>query len=281
MRVLHQPVMVSEVINFLKPKAGGVYVDATVGGGGHSEKIKIQNPKSKIIAIDWDREAIEAAKEKLAKYTNIIYIHDNFANLKKHVKSKVDGVLFDLGVSSYQIDTPERGFSLRLDGPLDMRMNSSHGITAAELINSLKADQLEKIIREFGEERFAQRISKAIIRARPIFRTGELAEIVRRAVPGWRKRESVARVFQAFRIAVNQELENLKSGLKAAIDLLKIGGRIVVISYHSLEDRIVKQTFRSERRLKILTLKPVQPPEKELVLNPRARSAKLRAAARC
>jgi 16S rRNA (cytosine1402-N4)-methyltransferase len=280
----HAPVMAKEIVEYLNPSAGKTFIDATLGGGGHSEKIKIQDPKSKIIAFDRDIEAIEAARERLAKYKDITYIHDNFSNLKEHIKEKVDGVLFDLGVSSYQIDEPTRGFSLQKDGPLDMRMDKSQKLTAFDIVNDYPIEKIERIIREYGEERFAKRIGNAIRATRskdPIRTTFELREIIEKAIPTWRKRESVSRVFQALRIAVNSELENLGKALNDAVSILKPGGRIVVLSYHSLEDRIVKNAFRDFRRdgiLKVLTKKPIAPDRRETSENPRARSAKLRAA---
>ena len=279
----HIPILLKESIDFLNVKEGKAFVDCTLGGGGHTENIKIQNPKSKIIGIDMDQAAIQAAKTRLAKYKDIEFVKDNFKNLGKIVKNKVEGILLDLGLSSHQIDTAQRGFSLQKEGPLDMRMDQSQKLTAREIINHFHQDKLEKIFREFGEERFAHRIAKAIVikrEAEEITTTLELKKIIELAIPTWRKRESVTRVFQALRIAVNQELENLKSALHDAIELLKPGGRIVVISYHSLEDRIVKLTFKQAAqsgKLEILTKKPLRPSAREISSNPRAKSAKLRA----
>jgi 16S rRNA (cytosine1402-N4)-methyltransferase len=230
----------------------------------------------KLFAFDQDADAIAAAKEKLKHYTNINYIHNNFSHLKKHIKTPVDGILFDLGVSSHQIDAGQRGFSMREDGPLDMRMDQDQKLTAAEIINHYPKEELEKIFFAFGEERFSRRVAAAIIKKRPLKTTFELKAVVEKAIPTWKKRESVTRIFQALRIAVNQELDNLKLALQDAIDLLKPGGRMVVISYHSLEDRIVKQTFKSAP-LKILTKKPLAASAEETALNPRAKSAKMRA----
>jgi 16S rRNA (cytosine1402-N4)-methyltransferase len=283
----HTPVMAKEVIEYLKPDKGKVFVDCTLGGGGHAEAIlKALTPLSpspsgrggekgvRVIAFDQDLEAIEAARQKLAEYSNIEYIRDNFSNIKKHVKEKVDGFLFDLGVSSYQIDEAPRGFSFQKDGPLDMRMDRGQKLTANEIVNRFPAGEIERIIRDYGEERFARRIARAIVEKRPLNATFELKEIVEKAIPTWRKRESVSRVFQALRIAVNSELENLQKALKDSVELLRPGGRIVVISYHSLEDRIVKHAFRGFA----LTKKPVLPSAEEIASNPRAKSAKLRAA---
>lgn len=277
----HTPVLLNETIDYLNLKAGGNYIDCTLGGGGHTEALlrKLQNPKSKtqIICFDQDADAIAAAKDKLSAFGNITYIHDNFSHLQNHIKSPVDGILFDLGVSSHQIDAGQRGFSMREDGPLDMRMDQSQKLTAAEIINHYPQEAMEKIFFEFGEERFSRRIAAAIIKNRPLKTTFELKAVVEKAIPTWKKRESVTRIFQALRIAINQELDNLKTALQDAIDLLKPTGRIVVISYHSLEDRIVKQTFKNTKGIKILTKKPVLAGEDEIALNSRAKSAKLRA----
>lgn len=280
----HIPVLLQESIELLNLKPNGTYVDCTLGGGGHTEKIKDQNSKIKVIGIDADAEAIAAAKNRLADYKNIEYINDNFSNLKKHLKEPVDGFLFDLGVSSYQIDEASRGFSIREDGPLDMRMSKGLRLSAKDIANNFSQDELTKIFFEFGQDRFSRRISKAICKKRennPIETTFQLKEIVEKAIPTWKKRESVTRIFQALRIAVNQELESLKKALHDAIELLKPGGRIVVISYHSLEDRIVKHTFRGfkqQGKLEILTKKPIQASDQEISSNPRAKSAKLRSA---
>jgi 16S rRNA (cytosine1402-N4)-methyltransferase len=274
----HEPAMAGEVLEYLKPAAGKIFVDATLGGGGHTAALT-----GKVFAFDQDAEAIAAAKQKLSAHKNITYIHDNFASLKKHIKEKVDGVLFDLGVSSYQIDEPSRGFSLQKDGPLDMRMDQRQKLTAFDIVNTWPAEELARIFREYGEERFAKRIGNAICltrNAKKIQTTFELKEIIENAIPTWRKRESVARVFQSLRITVNSELENLEKALNDAVSILKPGGRIVVLSYHSLEDRIVKRTFRKFKGdgiLEVLTKKPVGPSEEESRKNPRARSAKLRA----
>jgi 16S rRNA (cytosine1402-N4)-methyltransferase len=282
----HTPVLLKETIELLDPKDEGTYVDCTLGGGGHAEELKIKNAKCKIIGIDRDREAIEAAKKRLSGHKGIEFIHDNFSNLKQHLKEKVDGVLFDLGVSSYQLDEASRGFSLREDGPLDMRMDRAQKLTAEELVDRSDPQELERIFREYGEERFARRISNAICvkrNAKKIETTFELKEIIEKAIPTWRKRESVTRIFQALRIAVNRELDNLEIALRDAIERLKPKGRIVVISYHSLEDRMVKNIFRNaarEDKLKLLTKKPISPSAFEASSNPRARSAKLRAAAK-
>jgi len=277
----HTPVLSNEVLEYLNPASGKVFIDCTLGGGGHTEKFKIENSKLKIIGMDRDLDAIEFAKQKLSKYHNIFYIHDNFSNIKKYVKSKVDGILFDLGVSSYQINEASRGFSLQKDGPLDMRMDQKQKLTADGIVNGYSAQELERIFRAYGEERYAGRIARAVVRSRPVKSTLGLKEVVEKAIPNWRKRESVTRIFQALRIAVNSELENLSKALIDAATLLRPGGRIVVISYHSLEDRIVKHAFRDfvkDGMLKTLSKKPIRPGEPETSENPRAASARLRAA---
>lgn len=280
----HIPVLLKESIDLLNLFESGIYVDCTLGGGGHTMEIKTRSPKSKVIGIDTDYEAILATQTKLAGFENIEIINDNFKNLKNLVKKPVDGILFDLGVSSYQIDEPSRGFSLQKDGPLDMRMDQSQKLRAQDIVNSSSQEELEKIFKEFGEERFSRRTAKAIIKEREtkdIKSTFQLKEIIEKAIPIWKKRESVTRIFQSLRIAVNQELGNLKTALEDAIDLLKPRGRIVVISYHSLEDRIVKHLFKQagqEEKLEILTKKPVRACAGEISSNPRAKSAKLRAA---
>ncbi|MFA4844665.1 MAG: 16S rRNA (cytosine(1402)-N(4))-methyltransferase RsmH [Candidatus Margulisiibacteriota bacterium] len=277
----HTPVMAREVVELLAPADGKTIVDCTLGGGGHTYNLKLQTSNLKIIGFDQDTEAITAAKEKLKQFDGITYIHDNFSQLKKYLKEPVDGFLFDLGVSSYQINTPARGFSLQHDGPLDMRMDPGGAMTAADLANHYSLEELTQIIGEYGEERFAGRIARSIVKSRPLSTTGQLKELIEKAIPTWRKRESVTRVFQGLRIAVNDELNVLKSALSDSIALLKPGGRIVVIAYHSLEDRIAKHTFREaaqDGKLKVLTKRPLAATEAEREENPRARSAKLRAA---
>jgi 16S rRNA (cytosine1402-N4)-methyltransferase len=286
MQFKHTPVLLKETTELLNVKEGKTFVDCTLGGGGHTEEIKVQCPKSKVVGVDMDQEALDAAKERLVKYKNIEYVKDNFKNIKNIIKKPVDGVLFDLGVSSYQVDQASRGFSLQKDGPLDMRMDKSQKLTAEEIVNNFKPDELERIFSEYGEERFSRRIAKAIAAKREINTlrtTFQLKQIIEEAIPTWKKRESATRVFQALRIAVNRELDNLKTALQDAIELLAPGGRIVVISYHSLEDRIVKQIFRKAKedgKIQILTKKPIRPSAGEISSNPRAKSAKLRAGER-
>jgi len=268
---MHIPVLLNETIEYLSPAPGKVIVDCTLGFGGHAAALLERG--AKIIGIEQDQEA---------GYPGIQVIRDNFANLKNIIKEPADGFLFDLGVSSYQIDTPERGFSIRSDGPLDMRMDKSVKLTAADIVNEYPEEELTRIFFEYGEERFSRRVAKKIGETRDqnrIETTGQLKEIVEKAIPTWKKRESVTRIFQALRIAVNDELKNLSRGLDGAAGLLKPGGRIVVISYHSLEDRLVKRFFKEKSDiLKAITKKPVTAADGEIELNPRARSAKLRAA---
>ena len=276
--------MLQEVVNYLAPIDSKTIVDCTLGGGGHADKLKSQSSKVKIIGFDRDAEAIAAAKQRLANFDNIEYINDNFANLKEHLKAPVDGFLFDLGVSSHQLDEPGRGFSIREDGPLDMRMDKRQKLTAFDIVNTWSTEQLTALFKDYGEERFAKRISNGIQVTRngkSIATTGELKAVIEKAIPTWKKRESVTRVFQALRIAVNRELAVLPAALTDAIELLKPGGRIVVLDYHSLEDRIVKQTFNAAKKagiLAVLTRKPLIAGADEVKNNPRAASAKLRSA---
>lgn len=276
--------MLKEVVEKLNIKPNGTYVDGTLGGGGHAEAIlKKLGPAGKLIGIDTDRDALTAAKSRLANYSNIEYIHDNFRNIKKILTAPVAGLLLDLGVSSYQIDEASRGFSLQHDGPLDMRLDQSEPLTAATVVNAYPKEKLVKIFKEWGEERFSNRVARAIITARQskrISSTLDLKTLIEKAIPTWKKRESVTRIFQALRIAVNEELASLEKVLADAIDVLNPGGRLVILAYHSLEDRLVKQTLRQAKadgKIVILTKKPLTAKLEEIDLNPRARSAKLRA----
>jgi 16S rRNA (cytosine1402-N4)-methyltransferase len=276
--------MVKETVDLLNLSADKTFIDCTLGGGGHSHALLATLPQLKIYAFDQDAEALTAAKKRLANFNNIYYVKDNFANLANQVKEKADGILFDLGISSYQIDKASRGFSLQLDGPLDMRMDQTQSLTAEDILNSYSLDNLAMIFKEYGEERFSRKVAQAITQQRSASRicsTQQLKTIIEKAIPTWKKRESVTRIFQALRITVNAELDNLHQALQGAISLLKPHGRIVVISYHSLEDRIIKQTFRQLAQndiLKIMTKKPLTASDQELLSNPRACSAKLRAA---
>jgi 16S rRNA (cytosine1402-N4)-methyltransferase len=278
----HAPVMVREVIGFLGGKA--TVVDMTLGAGGHAESL-LSAGVGRLVGIDRDPLALALAGERLAVFGERFQpVRARFSEVDEQVvDGPVDGVLFDLGVSSMQLDHPERGFSYREDGPLDMRMGDE-GPTAADLVNGLPETELADLIFHYGQEPKSRRIAVAIVRARsraPIEGTDELAGIVVGAVgrrPGGP--HPARRTFQALRIAVNREIEELAASLPQAVDLLAPGGRVVVIAYHSLEDRVAKRTFREDDRLAILTKKPLQPSEAEVEANPRARSAKLRAAER-
>ncbi len=303
----HTPVLLQEVLSLLITAPDGLYVDATLGGGGHAEALLERLASSgRLIGLDADRDALSFAGERLKKFGDrCILIETNFATLKSALSglqvSGVAGILFDLGVSSFQLDEGARGFSFREDARLDMRMDHSQPRNALAVLREFSAEQLAQILFEYGEERHARRIAKRIVERRsvqPITTTGELAAVVEDVVGSRFLTKSLARVFQAIRIEVNDELKNLESGLQQAIDIVRPGGRIVVISYHSLEDRIVKQRFKAasaksvrsgtallpdrpvEPKLKILTKKPLEASRKEQGENPRARSAKLRAAER-
>lgn len=299
----HKSVMASEVLNALDVKPNGIYLDCTLGGGGHALGIgECLNAQGLLIGIDRDDDAISAATERLTGLTCAVAIRrGNFSELDIILDSlgvdKLDGALFDLGVSSHQIDTAERGFSYMKDSPLDMRMDRRQSLTAREVINTYDEDRLIKIFRDYGEERFAKRIAAAICRARkivPIETTGKLVELIEQVVPHTKNGGHPAkRIFQAIRIEVNGELEILSRALQKAIDKIKIGGRLVVITFHSLEDRIVKETFKTlaqgcicpknfpvcvcnhKATIKILGKAQV-PTSEEIAMNSRAKSAKLR-----
>jgi 16S rRNA (cytosine1402-N4)-methyltransferase len=307
---VHIPVLLNQTIENLNIKPGGVYVDCTLGGAGHSSEIvrRIQ-PGGTLIGIDQDQNAINAAKQKLEQYEDsVIYVKDNFRNLKNAITGagfdKVDGILMDIGVSSHQLDEEERGFSYMHDGPLDMRMDITRPITAESLVNSADFVEIKHIIRDYGEEKWADRIAKFICQEREKYRistTFQLVDIIKMAIPAAARREGghpAKRTFQALRIAVNEELDVLEAALYDAVEMLNTGGRLVVITFHSLEDRIVKNIFNQMERpctcpseipicvcgkkpqLKVLTRKPVTAEEGELEYNSRAKSAKLRAAER-
>lgn len=302
---MHIPVLLDEVVRFIRPKAGGIYVDATLGSGGHAEKIlEESNPDGKLIGIEIDPEVLEIAKKKLKGYGNrCVFIENNYAELLSILENlnieNIDGIIFDLGVNIEHFERADRGFSFLKDGPLDMRLSPRIKVTAEKIVNEWKPDQLIKILYEFGEESRAKKIVKDLAaerRNRRISTTGELAELITKAVGGrkfW-KIHPATKTFQALRIAVNSELKNIESTLPEAVDLLKPGGRICVISFHSLEDRIVKNIFRALSapcvcppeigecrcghvpKVKVITKKPVAPGTEELVSNIKARSAKLR-----
>lgn len=304
----HFSVLLEECIENLDIKPNGIYVDGTAGGAGHSSKIAQKlGEGGLLIPIDQDEDAIAVITERLAPYGDKVKIvRDNFSNIKSVLESlgieSIDGLLLDLGVSSYQLDTAERGFSYMANAPLDMRMDNRAARSAYNVINDYSADELKKIIYDFGEERFAPKIVAGIIKAReeaPIKTTGELVEIIKKSIPSFARREelsSVKRVFQAVRIEVNRELDVIAPTIEAAVNIMKPGARIVIITFHSLEDRIVKQTFASlangctcpkdfpvcvcgnKPKVKILTKKPILPSEAELAVNSRSKSAKLRVA---
>ena len=277
--MIHQPVLQKEVLKYLDPKANENFIDCTINGGGHAsailERIK---PKGKVLGIDLDKEVIGQLKPR----DNLILVCDNFVNLKKIVrelKFKPDGILFDLGMSSWHLDKSGKGFSFLRDEPLDMRYSEQTDLTAEKIVNEYSLEELEKIIKEYGEERFARKIAKKIVEKRKkkrIKTTLELAE----AIKFKQKRIHFAtRTFQALRIAVNDELNVLAQTIPQAVDILVPGGRLAVISFHSLEDRIVKNLFKSlpSEEFEILTNKPIKPSLEEITSNPRSRSAKLRA----
>ena len=279
--MIHIPVLQKEVLDYLDPKPNENFIDCTFGEGGHTSAILEKNkPFGKVLGIDWDL--------KNRDFKRVILICDNFVNLKNIVKKikfgPISGILFDLGMSSWQIDQSGRGFSFLRDEPLDMRYAKNKSLTAEEIINEWSEEEIIRILKEYGEERFAKRITKEIIEKRkikPIKSTFQLVQIIKTAVPLWYQHKRIhcaTKTFQALRITVNDELNNLKNVLPSALDVLEPGGRIVVISFHSLEDRIVKHFFKNNIKfLKILTKKPIKPSEEEIKINPRSRSAKLRA----
>lgn len=306
-RPQHTPVLLDEVLTWLAPRDGGLYVDATLGLGGHAAAILAASaPGGRLLGIDTDAQALALARDRLAEFgPRAVFCEGWHRDIDSLACAagwhEVDGVLFDLGVSSLQLDAAERGFSFAQDGPLDMRMSQTAELSAAELVNAWPEGDLSRVIYEYGEERYARRIAGAIVRQRPLHTTGELAEVVRRAVPhsrGPQRIDPATRTFQALRIAVNGELEHLRRSLEGAVTLLKPGGRLAVISFHSLEDRIVKQYLTQEARdcicpprlpqcvcghqasVRILTRKPLRPSAEEEQRNPRSRSARLRVAER-
>ncbi|MAP41471.1 MAG: 16S rRNA (cytosine(1402)-N(4))-methyltransferase [Woeseiaceae bacterium] len=291
---VHQAVLTAEVLTFLAPQRGGLFVDCTVGLGGHA-RVLLEHGASRVIGLDRDREALSQAHTALSAWAEHVELHhanykDVDAVLNTSQISSVDGVLADLGVSSLHLDGEGRGFSFRRDEPLDMRMDQSAGQTAADLIRNTSEQTLADIIFKYGEERQSRRIARAIVEARrtsPVTSTGDLASIVRRSLRrrGYTRIDPATRTFQAIRIWVNQELEGLEAALEAMCRRLRTGARLVVISFHSLEDRIVKHTFRALERggevaIRVLTKRPVIPQDEEVERNPRARSAKLRVAER-
>jgi 16S rRNA (cytosine1402-N4)-methyltransferase len=303
-RIMHQSVLLAEVMAALQPYPGGIYIDGTVGAGGHTAALLTASaPDGQVFGFDRDQSALELARRQLAQFGQRVHLfHANFDQLAQVVKAqglpRADGILLDLGVSSMQLDQPERGFSFQAEGPLDMRMDASAGPTAADLVNGLPEEELANLIYRYGEERHSRRIARAIVKARPIQTTVELAQIVARASGASRSERSrihpATRTFQALRIAVNDELGALERALPQALACLQPGGRLAVISFHSLEDRIVKNYFKQESQdcicppeqpvctcghkatIDIITKRPITPSLAEIEANPRARSAKLR-----
>ena len=293
---MHIPVLQKEVIQYLDPKPNQNFIDCTIGEGGHSLAITERiSPKGRVLGIDWSPELTMGFPVGLQSKikNNLVLVCDNFANLKSVVEKykfkPIQGILFDLGMSSWHLEESGKGFSFQRKEPLDMRYNLQNQLTAEKILNYWSKFEIEKILKEYGEEKFARQIAKVIIEERkikPIKNTLQLAEIIKKAVPKrylHQKIHFATRTFQALRIAVNDELNNLKKALPQALEILKPKGRLVVISFHSLEDRIVKNFFKQQTReglpkIKILTKKPIRPSIEEIKINPRSRSAKLRAA---
>lgn len=292
---VHVPVMLNEVIAYLRPQPGQIFIDGTLGLGGHALSIlKLLGGTGRLIGIEQDQFALQSAQEYLVHYRGqCSFVHDNFRNMGRILKElridHVDGILLDLGVSSFQLGDPQRGFGFKHNGPLDMRMDPGSVITASNVVNTYSEEEISKILKEFGEERWHQRIARYIVHERskrPIASTQELSNVVLRAMPRNVRRQKIhpaTRTFQALRIAVNRELEAITVVLDQCADFLKVGGRIGVIAFHSLEDRIVKHKFRQLCRAGMVDLivkKPIRPSEAEVQFNPRARSARLRIAER-
>ena len=304
MEFSHIPVLKNETIELLNVKENGVYFDGTLGGAGHSKAIQQKNRIKKLIGVDQDTEALDAAKKNLSEFDNVVYVNDNFRNIDSILDElnidAVDGILVDIGVSSYQIDAAERGFSFRQDARLDMRMSRSNSFSAYELVNEYDEEDLVRVIRDYGEEKFARSIARHIIKTRaqkPIETTKELESVILSSVPRYKGqdgRSNVQRTFQAIRIEVNGELDALKEFIDKAVGYLKPGGRLAIISFHSLEDRIVKQKFKElatgcicppdfpicvcghKAVAKLVTKHPVEATKEELEINPRSAPAKLR-----
>jgi len=308
MEFVHKPVLFDECMENLNIKADGIYVDGTLGGAGHSLGIaKSLNKNGTLIGIDRDVEALAVSKQRLAEVNpKVILVNDNHKNIKSILEDlgiyKADGILLDLGVSSYQLDNKDRGFSYRFDAPLDMRMNTNDKMTAKTVVNECTKEELIKIFRDYGEEKWSARIAEFIVAERekkPIETTFELVDIIKAAVPAGAREEKghpAKRVFQAIRIYVNEEISELENAVRNAIDSLNVGGRLCIITFHSLEDRIVKEVFNEEAkscicppdfptcvcgkksRIKLVNRKPILPTDEELEINLRAHSAKLRVA---
>jgi 16S rRNA (cytosine1402-N4)-methyltransferase len=299
----HQSVLYQPSIDALQPHDGGRYVDATVGAGGHARRILLaSSPAGLLLGLDRDENALAIARERLSEFQNRVFLkHSSYFQLKTEIENlgwnSIDGILMDLGLSSMQLDTPDRGFSFRTDSALDMRFDATSGLSAADLINSYREEELAQILWEYGEEPKSRRIASAILKSRPVTTTAQLAALVTRVYGSHRgEHHPATRTFQAIRIAVNDELGVLERTLPIAIDVLKPGGRLAVITFHSLEDRIVKQFFQRESKgcicppnipvcvcghkasINLVQRKPIIPTNEEIRLNPRSRSAKLRIA---
>lgn len=307
MEFSHVSILLKECMDGLDIKPNGIYVDGTLGGGGHTFKLIQFISEGKVIGIDQDQDALEAATKRLAIFgEKFIPVHNNYSNLLEVLETleikKIDGFLLDLGVSSYQLDEAERGFSYMNDGQLDMRMNQEDAFSAYDVVNTYSEDELTQIIREYGEENWANRIAKFIVEARsekPLESTFELVEIIKNAIPASARKDGphpAKRTFQAIRIEVNNELKIIEKAIEDAVSVMNKGGRVAIITFHSLEDRIVKNTFKklaqgcvcppefpvcicnNKPKVKIISRKPILPSEREITENPRARSAKLRIA---
>lgn len=294
MNTTHIPVLTNQVLALLDPHPDKIFIDCTLGFGGHTEALLAHmHGKGAVYGIDVDDRNLEKAKERLKNLKNVHFIRDNFENLEEQGLSilekegHIDGILFDLGLSSLHIEEPERGFSFQGEGPLDMRFDTRQGVTAADIINTYSFEELLSIFRTYGEEKFSYRIAKSIVEYRKnkqFTTTSQLADFINDVVSQgkyfYHKTHPATRIFQALRIAANREIEALEKGLNAAVNVLSKGGRLVVISYHSIEDRLVKNAFRNYKaqgKLKILTKKPIKPQEEEIAANRRSRSARLRA----
>jgi 16S rRNA (cytosine1402-N4)-methyltransferase len=302
MALSHQPVLYKEIIHALRPKRGGRYVDGTLGAAGHAAGLlEASAPDGQLLGLDVDPQALKLAHRKLAPFgERARLIHASYATLRQHLVAlgwdSVDGILLDLGASSMQFDSPERGFSFLMDGPLDMRFDPTNPLTAAQIVNEWPEEELANVIYRYGEEPASRRIARAIVQSRPITGTGNLAAVIERVQPRRGPHHPATQTFQALRIAVNGELDAVEQTLPVAVQALGPGGRLAVISFHSLEDRIVKEFFRLESRdcicppkqpictcghkasIKEINRRPITPTEEEINQNPRARSAKLRVA---
>ncbi|NLF51703.1 MAG: 16S rRNA (cytosine(1402)-N(4))-methyltransferase RsmH [Leptolinea sp.] len=299
----HLPVLYQPSIDALQPHDGGRYVDATIGAGGHASGIlEMSSPSGLLLGLDRDEHALAIARKRLSEFGNRVFLsHSSYVNMETEVGnlgwSNVDGILMDLGLSSMQLDTPERGFSFRTDNPLDMRFDLTSGMSASDIINTIREEELSRLLWEFGEEPKSRQIASAIVRNRPVMTTGQLASLVARVYGSHRgEHHPATRTFQAIRIAVNDELGGLQRTLPNAIKLLKPGSRLAIITFHSLEDRMVKQFFQRESRdclcppaqpictcghkavIRLVQRKPINPEKEEIRSNPRSRSAKLRVA---